>query len=256
MSPDEAYPRARAAAMRAVELDPDLGEAHCVVAYGKFVYDLDWVGAETDFKRAIELNPSSADTYDLYGRLCSSLERYDEAIALQLRAVELDPLAHRSDLATAFLRAGRYDEALDAVNRAIVRDPEYARSHSTLGWTLLGKGKQAEGLAALEQAVALSPGDSLWLAQLGEACGLAGQVDRASAILRQLQDQARTRYVPPYHLAYVYTGLGEHERAIDCLEQACEDRAGAVYGIRGSFLFAPLRSHPRFQALLRRMKLA
>jgi serine/threonine protein kinase/tetratricopeptide (TPR) repeat protein len=256
LNPDEAYPRARAAATRAVALDPELGEAHCMVAYGKFVYDLDWAGAEAEFKRALELNPSSADTYDLYGRLCSSLERYEEAITLQLRARELDPLAHRSDLATAFLRAGRYDEALEVVTSAIVRDPEYPRSHSTMGWTLLGKGRQEEGLAALERAVALSPGDSLWLAQLGEAYGLAGQMDRAAAILRQLQEQSRTRYVPPYHLAYVYTGLGEHERAIDCLEKACEERAGAVYGIRGSFLFIPLRPHPRFQALLHRMKLA
>ncbi len=256
LTPDEAYPRARAAATRARALDPELGEAHCMVAYGKFVYDLDWAGAETEFKRALELNASSADTYDYYGRLCSSMERYDEAIALQLRARELDPLAHRSDLATALLRAGRYDQALEEVRGAISRDPCYSRSHSALGWALFLKGRQEEGLVSLERAVELSPGDPLWLAQLGEACGLAGQVERASAILQDLQGQARTRYVAPYHLAYVYTGLGEHERAMDYLEQSYEERSGAVYGIRGSFLFAPLRSNPRFQALLRKMKVA
>ncbi len=256
LSPDEAYPRAKAAAARALELDPELGEAHCTVAHGKFVYDFDWTGAEAEFKRALELNPSSADTYDLYGRLCSALERFDEAIALQQRARELDPLAHQSDLATALLRAGRYDEALEAASHAIALDHDYARGHSTLGWSLFGKGRFDEGLVALERAVALSPGDTLWLAQLGQAYALAGNVDRAREILRELEEQSRRRYVSPYHMAYLHTGLGQQERAMDCLERAYEQRAGAVYGIRGSFLFAPLRSHPRFQALLHRMHLA
>ena len=256
LSPDETYPRAKAAAARALALDPELGEAHCTAAHGKFVYDFDWTGAEAEFKRALELNPSSADTYDLYGRLCSALERFDEAIALQQRARELDPLSHQSDLATAFLRAGRYDEALEAANHAIALNRDYARGHSTLGWSLFGKGRFDEGLVALERAVALSPGDTLWLAQLGQAYALAGNVDQARDILRDLEEQSRRRYVSPYHLAYVHTGLGQQERAIDCLERAYEQRAGAVYGIRGSFLFAPLRSHPRFQALLRRMHLA
>jgi serine/threonine protein kinase/Tfp pilus assembly protein PilF len=256
LSPDEAYPRAKAAASRALALDPELGEAHCTVAFGKFVYDFDWTGAEKEFKRALELSPSNADTYDLYGRLCSALERYDEAIAMQQRAQELDPLAHRADVATAFLRAGRYDEALEAAGRAIALDRDYARGHSTIGWAYLGKGRLDEGLAALERAVALSPGDTLWLAQLGQAYALAGKVDRAREILAQLEEQSRTRYVSPYHMAYVYTGLGQQDRAMDCLERAYEQRAGAVYGIGGSFLFAPLRSHPRFKALLRRMHLA
>jgi tetratricopeptide (TPR) repeat protein len=255
LNPDETYPRAKAAATHALALDPELGEAHCTVAYGKFVYDFDWTGAEAEFKRALELSPGSADTYDLYGRLCSVLGRYDEAIALQQRAQELDPLAHQSDLATALLRAGRYDQALEAASRAIELDRNYARGHSTLGWAYFGKGRFDEGLAALERAVALLPGDTLWLAQLGQAYALAGRVDRAREILRELEEQSRTRYVAPYHMAYVYTGLGQHEQAMDCLERAFEQRAGAVYGIRGSFLFAPLRSHPRFTALLRRMHL-
>ncbi len=255
LNPDEAYPRAKAAATHALALDPELGEAHSTVAYGMFVYDFDWTGAEAEFKRALELSPGSADTYDLYGRLCSVLGRFDEAIALQRRAQELDPLAHQSDLATALLRAGRYDQALEAASRAIEFDRNYARGHSTLGWALFGKGRFDEGLAALERAVALSPGDTLWLAQLGQAYALAGRVDRAQEILRELEEQSRTRYVAPYHMAYVYTGLGQHEQAMDCLERAYEQRAGSVYGIRGSFLFAPLRSHPRFTALLRRMHL-
>ena len=256
MPPDEAFSRAAAAAARALALDPDLGEAHCVAAFVKFAVDFDWAGAEEEFKRALELSPSSADTYDLYGRLCSALERYDEAIAMQQRAQELDPLAHPADVATSLLRAGRYEQALEAARRAVALGRDYARGHATLGWAYCKLGRIDEGLAALERAVELSPGDSLWLAQLAEAYGLAGKAERAREILRDLEGQASTRYVAPNHLAYVYTGLGEYDRAMDFLEEAFEKHAGAVYGIRGSFLFAPLRSHPRFVALLRRMHLA
>jgi serine/threonine-protein kinase len=255
LRPDEAYPRAKAAAAQALALDAELSDAHCTVAYGKLVYDFDWAGAEAEFKRALELSPSSADAYDLYGRLCSALERYDEAIALQQRAQELDPLMHRVDVATAFLRAGRYDEAVEVASRAVEFDRDDARAHSTLGWAFLGMGKREEGLAALEHAVELSPGNTAWLAQLGQAYGLNGRPDSAREILGRLTEQSRTRYVAPYHMAYVYTGLGQHDQAVDCLEQAFEQRAGAVYGMKGSFLFAPLRAHPRFGALLRRMNL-
>lgn len=108
---------------------------------------------------------------------------------------------------------------------------------------------------ALETAVSLSPGDTLWLAQLGQVYGMAGDVEKARDVLRQLEVLAQMRYVSPYHMAYVYTGLGEWDRAIDWLENAYEHRAGAVYGIKGSFLFTALHQHPRFTALLRKMNL-
>jgi serine/threonine protein kinase/Tfp pilus assembly protein PilF len=255
LRPDEAYRRGKEAALKALDLDSELGEAHCVLAVIKFVSDFDWAGAEREFKRALELTPGNADTYDLYGRFCSALERYDEAIAMQKRAQELDPLVHRVDLATVLLRAGSYDEALRTAMSAIELDPHYARGHATVGWAFVKKGLYDKGLAHLKTAVSLSPGDTLWLAQLGQVYGLTGDVAKARDVLRQLEDVSRQRYVSPYHLAYVLTGLGEQEKAIDCLERAYEDRAGAVYGIKGSFLFTTLHSHPRFTALLSRMNL-
>jgi serine/threonine-protein kinase len=256
LRPDEAFRRGKEAALKALELDSELGEAHCVLASVKFVSEYDWAGAEREFKRSLELTPGNADTYDLYGRLCSALERYDEAIAMLKRAQELDPLAHRADIATAYLRAGSYDEALQTATRAIELDPHFARGHATVGWALVKKGQYVEGLAHLKTAVSLSPGDTLWLGQLGQVYGMAGATDKARDVLRQLEDLSRQRYVSPYHLAYVYTGLGEWDLAIDRLEQAYENRAGAVYGIKGSFLFTSLHSHPRFMALLRKMNLA
>jgi tetratricopeptide (TPR) repeat protein len=118
------------------------------------------------------------------------------------------------------------------------------------------KGMCDEGLAELEQAVTLAPGNTNWLGQLGQAYALAGKVGKAREVLQQLEELSQRRYVSPYHMAYVYAGLGEHDTAIDWLERAYVERAGAVYGIKGSFLFTALRSHPRFTALLKKMNLA
>ena len=255
LAPEVAVRQARDAGANALRLDPTLGEAHCAVAQLNQL-DFDWAAAEQEFKRALELSPSSADTYDLYGRMCAGLERYEEAIALVRRAQELDPLAHRTDVAAALLRAGRYDEAALEAARALEDDPDYDRAHTTLGWAYLKKGMTDAGLGELERAVALSPTNSQWLAQLGEAYALVGSADKAREVLQQLEDRARRTYVSPYHLAFVYTGLGEHERALDLVERAFDEHAGAMYGIKGSFLLAPLRPHPRFKALLTRMNLA
>jgi Flp pilus assembly protein TadD len=134
-------------------------------------------------------------------------------------------------------------------------DPRYARAHATVGWALVRKGEYDKGIAALHSAVAIAPGDTTWLGQLGQVLAMTGQSERAREILRQLQELSAQRFVSPYHLAYVYTGLGESEFAIECLERAYANRSGAVYGIKGSFLFTALHGHPRFQALLRKMNL-
>jgi tetratricopeptide (TPR) repeat protein len=256
MNPDEAYPRAKAAAERAIALDPDLADAHTMMGYVKMTYEFDWTGAEREYKRALELNANSANGYDLYGRFLQSLERYDEAIAMQTRAQELDPIVNKTDVATAYLRASRYQEAIDLAKRAIEIDLADPRPRFTLGWAYLGAGRVAEGLAEMEHAIDMAAPTNIWLAQLGEAYGLNGKRDKAEAILDQLLERARTSYVSPYHFAYVYTGLGRYDEAMDYLERASEQRAGSIYGIKGSFLFKPLRTHPRFVALLRRMNLA
>ena len=251
----EAFRRAKAAVARALELDDGLAEGHAMLGSLKFGCDYDWVGAERELKRAIELNPNSGDTYDIYGLMLSAMERYDEAIEAQRRAHELDPLHHRMDIATTLLRAGRYDEALRTVTAVVRDEPHFALAHATLGWAHLLSGRPDLGLAALERAVSLYPDSTLYLAQLGQALALAGQTAKARDVLQQLEALAKERYVSPYHMAYVHTGLGEHDRAMDWLERAYEERAGAVFGVKGSFLFIPLRSHPRFQALIRKMNL-
>lgn len=258
MDPDDAYQHARHAAARAVAINADLGEAHAMSAFLKFVYDFDWSGAEDEFRRAIALYPGNADTYDFYGLLLSALERHDEAIQALRRAQELDPLAPviASDLASKYLRAGRYTEARAEARRLIALEPDFPMAHSTLAWAHLLEGEWEDGLRALRRAAELSPGNTMFVAQLGQAYALAGRPDEARAILEQLEALSRHRYVSPYHLAYVHTGLGDRERAIELLEQAYREHAGGIYGVKGSFLFASLRSHPRMQRLLRAMNLA
>ena len=225
------------------------------MAYLLLMRDFDWPGAEREFKRALELNPDDADAYDLYGRLCAALGRHDEAVALQRRAQELEPLSHRLDVVSTLLRAGRHDEAISGACDAVELDPAHDRARATLGWAYFMSGRREEGLAELERAVSLAPGSTLWLGQLGEAYGLAGETAKAHEVLEELESRAEKSYVPPYHLAYVYAGLGDADGAVECLERAHADRAGAVYGVKGSFLFIPLHGHPGFRALLKRMKL-
>lgn len=255
LPPDVMIARAKEAIRNALRLDSDLGEAHGLLGLLKFTHDFDWAGAERELRVALELSPGSADIYDHFGWLCWSLERHDDALSFVKRAQELDPLSHRSDLANTFLRTGRYEEARREAEHVIVVDPTFPRGHSVLGWAYLKLGQSARGIAELEQASRLAPGDTLFLAQLGEGCGIAGQVDRAREILHQMEDLSRQRYVSPYHFAYVYTGLGELDQAMTYLERAYEERAGGLYAIKGSFLFEQLHPHPRFQALLRKMKL-
>jgi tetratricopeptide (TPR) repeat protein len=254
--PREMYARAAASAARALELAPDLADAHATAGYLKMVWEFDWDGAERGLRRALALSPGSGYATDLLARLCWAVGRYDEGIPLGRRAQELDPAANRVDLSTMLLRAGRWDEALAHARNAVEVDPAGPRPRATLGWALFLAGRREEGIAELERAVEYSGRNALWLGQLGEAYGMTGETAKARAVLRELEERSRHAYVSPYHLAYVHTGLGEADAALDLLERAVAERTGPTYSIKGSFLFAPLRGHPRWGALLRAMNLA
>ena len=255
VAPGPAYAKAEEAATRAVRLDPESSDARCTLGYFRMVHDFAWQEAEREFRRALALSPSNADVYDLYGRLCSAQGRFDEAVEHARRAHQLDPLAHRIDIATSLLRAGRYTDAAERARGAVEVDPTSARARATLGWAEYFGGKRGDAVADLERAVSLAPGDAIWLAQLGALYGMTGDEQKARGILRDLEETGKKSFVSPYHLAYVHAGLGEHDRAIDLLEQAVGSRTGPAYGIGGSFLYQPLRRNPRFVALLRGMGL-
>ncbi|HKW03087.1 MAG TPA: protein kinase [Vicinamibacterales bacterium] len=251
----EAYARARAAAQKALAIDDKLGEAHGAMGLILFTADFDWKGAERELLRALELNPGDTHAHDHYGWWCSAQCRFEESLRSVRRARELDPLAHPTDVATELLRAGRIAEALAEAQHIAEAHPQFPRSHALLGWALIKSGRAAEGVAALERAAALSPGRSIFLGQLGQAYAMTGATGKAREILRQLRDRATRERVPPYHLAYIHTGLDEQDEAIDWLERGYDQRAGGIYGVKGSFLFTSLHQHPRFKALLRKMNL-
>jgi TolB-like protein/Flp pilus assembly protein TadD len=255
-SPEETILLAKTAAARALEIDDELGDAYSISGLIRFAFDFDWQGAERDFRTAIELCPGGAEIHEYYGWLCSSLERYDDALREIRRARELDPLIIQSDVTTTLLRAGQIEEAVEEARKTVRNTPGAARCHSVLGWALIFNGDNVAGIASLEQAAVLAPDNSLFQSQLGQAYAVTGNVERARAILEQLRDRATREYVSPYHFAYVLTGLQEADAAIDWLEQAYESRSGYIFGIKGSFLFQSLRHHPRFVSLLQKMNLA
>ncbi|HEX6645042.1 MAG TPA: BTAD domain-containing putative transcriptional regulator [Gemmatimonadales bacterium] len=254
--PRELFARASVAAERALELAPDLGDAHATAGYLKMVYAFDWTGAEQGLKRALELSPGSGYAVDLYARLCWAVGRFDDAIPLGRLAQELDPAANRTDMATMLLRAGRYDEAFGHARSLVELEPNHPRARATFGWARFLTGDRDGGVTELEEAVACSGRTPLWLAQLGEMLAMTGRAGEARGILRELEERSEREFISPYLFAYVYTGLGDHDRALDYLERAVAERTGPTYSIKGSFLFVPLRTHPRFQALMRTMNLA
>ena len=254
--PRELFARASAAAERALALAPEMGDAQATAGYLKMVLEFDWDGAERGLKRAIELSPGSGYAVDLYARLCWAVGRFDESIPLGRLAQELDPAANRTDMATMLLRAGRYGEALEHARNLVELEPGHPRARATYGWARFLSGDRSGGIADLEQAVVCSLRTPLWLAQLGEMLGMEGRTDDARALLRELEDRAEREFISPYLFAYIYTGLGEADRALDYLERAVAERTGPTYGIKGSFLFKPLRAHPRFHALMQVMNLA
>jgi tetratricopeptide (TPR) repeat protein len=253
--PEFAYPKTADAIAKALAIDSELGAAYCARGHLKMVQSFDWPGAESDFRRALELSPGLADAHNLYARLCGVLGRFDEAIALAERAQELDPEVHKMDVVTILLRAGRIEEALRRAESAVEVDADSARARATLGWAYLLSGRASEGIVQLEKAVALAPTNAMWLGQLGLAKGMTGNEAVARDILRQLDQRSTVEYVSPYYRAYVLLGLGETDRALQMIEHAVANRSGPAYGIKGSFLLSSLKSHPRFLALLEMMNL-
>ncbi len=246
----DAFPRARAIARKALELDGSLADAYIVLGHIAFEYDWDWPEAERLLRRAIELNPSDARAHYIYGAgFLIAMSRFEEAERETRLASELDPLSPGVTAAAAYpaLHAGRYNEAealLQAARRAF---PDDADALEFLGYTHALEGRYPEAIAELQRAG--SPlGLRAWV------YGRAGRQDSARALLRRLGDQARHGYVSPRQFVLAYLGLGDPERALDYLEAGYRGRTREMAWINVFPFLAPLRGHPRFQVLLARMK--
>ena len=251
--PREAFAKARSAAMKALEIDQDLAEAQTSLALVRFRMDWDWAGAERAFSRAIELNPGHASAHHFLSLLLSALERADEAIVSIRRARELDPLSLIIGTAVGRVHhfARQYDRAIEACRKTLEMEPAFAGAHLDLGLACLQKSMFGEAVDELRQALTLSGERSTVLAVLGYAYALSGERAAALQTLDQLHERARQHHVPSLHTAYVHIGLGNFDRAFDWMEKGYQERAGLLVYLKVEPIFDPLRSDPRFAALLR-----
>ena len=231
-TPQDCYPKAKAAATKALQLDDTLAEAHTTLALAIWLYDFDASQAIREFQRAIELNPNYAIAHQQYGNnTLSALGRFDDAIGEGKRAVELDPLSLviNTDLGSDYYYARRYDEAIAQLHKTLEMDPGFYIAHLVLGQVLDAKGDRDAAIVECQKARALNDDPSV-LGVLARAHGLSGNKMEAEKILDHLKKLSKERYVSAYSFALVYLGLGDKEEALRWLEQSYQDRAGSDIG--------------------------
>ncbi len=256
LPPKEAYPRARTAAEKALEIDDKLAEAHTSMGWIRTFYDWDWIGAEEEFKRALNLNPNYATGYEWYAVSLAPMERLDEASILLKRALELDPLSLMIStvVGLGLYWARQYDEALDQYRRTLEMDPNFSLAYLFQGFNLVGKEMWKEAIASLKRFVALSMNSPIGIGHLGLAYALSGQTDEALKMLDQLNELSKKRYVSSLYKALIYGGLGKKDHAFEYLDKAYDERESWMATLKTAPFMDSLRSDPRFTVLLKKIR--
>jgi serine/threonine-protein kinase len=251
--PREVLPLARQSAEQALIIDPQLAEAHA--SLGKILTDYywDWARAESELRRALELNPNYASARRWYAVLLASLGRFDESISEARRAVELDlsPVAS-TELGNVLYRARRYDEAIAVLRKTLDVEPNYVTARAYLGLCYSMQGRHEEALAESQKTLAAAPGYPDFVGLVGCVYGRSGQRDQALRHLRELKALAKRVYVSPSPIAAVYASVGETDAAIEWLEKCYVERAATIRALKTDPLCDPMRQDARFEALLRR----
>jgi len=257
-SSSESMPRAKAAALKALEFDDSLAEAHTSLGLVKKEYEWDFAGAEADFKRAIELNPNYATAHQWRAENLVTLKRFDEAIESMTRAQEVDPfsLIINGEMGWVLHHARRYDEAIEHLRKALELDRNFVRTHFFVGRVYEQKRMYREAIAATTRATELSNGNILFKASLAHIYANAGQKSEAEKILRELEDRAKIQYVSPFAFALVFAGMGEKREALSWLEKAFDQRDTILFNYIRDPQLDNLRDDPRFAALLDRVQLS
>jgi TolB-like protein/DNA-binding winged helix-turn-helix (wHTH) protein/Flp pilus assembly protein TadD len=255
MPPKEGLPKAKAAAIKALELDSALGEAHNSLAFCLDAYDWDFDSAGKEFQRAIELNPGYATAHHWYAWHLAVLGRYDEAIAEMRKAENLDPLSLiiNADLAELFVIAHLYDESIRQSRKTIEMDPNFALAHNQLAVAYLQKHMNDEAVAESQKAVQLSGGSPTCIANLARAYAASGKRGEAEKLLSDLKKRSSPGYSDASEIAAIYASLGDKNQALNWLEKGYEERFNPGVLLRPGF--DPLRSDPRFEDLVRRIGL-
>src|SRR2546421_10951951 len=256
VSPNEALPKAKAAALKAIELDASLAEPHVSLAHVKYYYDRDWAGAEREFKRAIELNPNYPQAHHWYAIYLAWSGRTNEGLAEIKRAQELDPLSLPINMTVGWLLcdAQRIDEGIDQLRKTLEMDPAFVVAHIRLGYCYERKGAY-DGAIAESQRIFDLGAKSLGTAGLGQAYAMAGKRNEAQKALAELQEQSKQRYISPAVIALIYAALGDKDQAFAWLEKSVEEHDLTMARLKVDQRFDSLRSDPRFAELVRRVGL-
>nr|MQY60425.1 tetratricopeptide repeat protein [bacterium] len=257
LSPKEASPLAKKAVERALEIDETLGEAHTTLGFIELYFNWDWQRAEVEFKRGIELSPSSAVAHDDYSLLLAVVGRLGEAIVEAKRSLELDPLLiiANSDLGAWYHASRQYDKSIQQLKKTTELDPNFLFALWNLGTTYLMKEMFQEAMATQEKAVVLSEGAPIYKSNLGMIYAKAGKKKEAQEILDELKQISKRRYVPATLIADIYIGLGKNDLALEWLEKAYEQRDIYLIWLKVKPRYDSLRANPRFKTLLKKMDL-
>jgi serine/threonine-protein kinase len=255
LEPQQFYPKAKAAALRALEIDDTASEAYVALANETLFYEWNWSDAERHYKRAIELNPSSASAHERYATYLQTIGRFDDALAERNLTLDLDPRSPFRIANTGYplYYAGRYDEAIRRFRQALEADSRFYWANLWIGQALVEQGKYQEAIAEIDRAVTLSERNTRVIATLGNTYGLAGRRAEAQAILNELRTRSRQTYVSAFYLALVYAGLGMRDQAMEELEKAVEERQPYLVGLKVEPPFLGLHDDPRFQTIVRRV---
>ncbi|HEY7369899.1 MAG TPA: protein kinase [Thermoanaerobaculia bacterium] len=254
--PGEAFPKAKAAALKALEIDPSLAEARAPLAYAIHYYDWNWSEAEREYRKCLEAIPNYPTAHNYYANLLTALGRFDEALPQWRRAQELDPLSLIIHAATGWSLyfARRYHEAMREAEKAIEMDPSFAIARRVLGLAHEQASNPERAIEELKRAAELS-GGTQFRAELAHAFGVAGRLEEARKTLAELEELAKTRYVSPYYTAAAYLPLGDSDRTFALLEDAFRERSHGLTFLKVDPKFDPVRSDPRFTDLVRRVGL-
>ncbi|HKV79023.1 MAG TPA: tetratricopeptide repeat protein [Candidatus Sulfotelmatobacter sp.] len=254
-APNEVQPKAKAAALKALELDNSLADAHNSIAYVKLTYDWDWIGAEADFRRSLALNPGYAHGHHWYAHLLLSSGRREEALAESNRALELDPVSPIINLHLGwhYLYNKQYDRAIEQLGKTLELDPDYALAHWYLGLAYEQKKMFPQALREMGRAKDLLPTNLTVQCDIGHIYAVSGDKDRAEKVIAGLKEESARRYVNQYELALIYVGLGQNDQAFKSLERAFHEHSDMLVYLKVDPRLDSIRSDSRFADLMRRV---
>ena len=257
LPPRQTMPEAKAAALKALEIDGTLAEAHSSLAMVHLLYDWDLAASEKEFRRALELDPEYTTAHHWYSHCLIALGRTEESLAESKRALELEPLnlVVGTHLGWHYLYARQYDQAIEQFRKTLELDPAFPQTQRYAAWAYLQKGMRQEAIASLQAVLGQLGRNPEVEGELGYALGVAGRRAEALAMLEGLRQLSSTRYVSPYSVALVHCGLGDHDQALAWLEKAYVERSDYMPYLNREPMLDGLRSDPRFAALVRRVGL-